>query len=293
MSPQALARVHAVLADHGTIDVLLDVRALLTELVSPRDECLVLDPALISPAIAATLASSLAELPRAVVAYSSVTTAALESAVILAQRTSARFVFRGTPNERSALEQALLLTPDSNLGNDLLLLLKANLDLLPSGLCDRLTAMFRNGEGPYTPDSLAAATSVARRTLDRNLADAGFVSTRRVIEAVRVTSAYRAITTSRTALGHIAMVLGYKSKRTLDAQLKLLLDTSSSKLRADPLSCAEAAKRLTAQLTIRDARKIVTPAAIPQAARNATRILKLVANDSSKRDAHRDASGDK
>lgn len=114
-----------------------------------------------------------------------------------------------------------------------------------------------------------------------------------MIEAVRVTSAYRAITTSRTALGHIAMVLGYKSKRTLDAQLKLLLDTSSSKLRADPLSCAEAAKRLTAQLTIRDARKIIRPAAIPQVASNGTRSLKLVANDTSKRNAHRDASGDK
>ena len=282
-----------MLADNGTIDVLLDTRALLAELVSPRDEGIILDPALLSPSIAETLASSIVEYPRALIAYSSVTTAALESAVILAQRTSARFVFRGTPNERSALEQAVLLLPDINLGNELVVLLEHNLELLPPGLRRRLTAMFRNGDGPITPDSLAAATAVARRSLDRNLSAAGFTSARRVIEAVRVASAFRAITTSRTPLGHIAMVLGYKSKRTLDTQLKLLLDTTSSKLRTDPLPSSEAARRLMTQLTIREPAQHPQSNQVPRNVSAARRTLKLVVEDKPTEDARRSASSAK
>ncbi len=293
LSPQAIARVHSVLADNGAIDVLLDTRALLAELVSPHDEGLILDPALLSTSIADTIASSIAEYPRALIAYSSVTTAALESAVILAQRTSARFVFRGTPNERSLLEQAVLLLPDINLGNDLLVLLEPNLELLPHGLRRRLTTMFRNGDGPFTPDSLAAATAVARRSLDRNLSAAGFTSARRVIEAVRVASAFRAITASRTPLGHVAMVLGYKSKRTLDTQLKLLLDITSSKLRTDPLPSSEAANRLMIQLTAREPGKYAQSDRMPQKIPGSGRALKLVVDDQSNEDARRNASADK
>jgi len=272
-----------VLGQHATIDVLMDVRALLVELVSPRDECLVLDPALITPAIAQSVAANATEFPRAIVAYSSVTTEALESSVILAQHTPARFVFRGTPNERAALEQALFLTPDSTLGTELMGLLESNLDRLPSGLRDRLTMMIRNGNGPNTPDAFAAAGAVARRSLDRNLAEAGFVSARRVIEGIRLTSAYRAITTSRTSFGHIAMMLGYRSQRTLDAQLVLMLGLTASKLRADPLSCAEAARRLTLRLTTRDGatiRKRAKPSKVGMD--NGERTLQLVGGNGGK-----------
>lgn len=293
LSPQAIARVHAVLADNGTIDVLLDTRALLAELVSPRDEGIILDPALLSTSVAETLASSIAEYPRALIAYSSVTTAALESAVILAQRTSARFVFRGTPNERSALEQAVLLLPDINLGNELLVLLEPNLELLPPGLRRRLTTMFRNGDGPFTPDSLAAATAVARRSLDRNLSVAGLTTARLLIESVRVASAFRAITTSRTPLGHIAMVLGYKSKRTLDTQLRLLLDTTSSKLRSEPLASSEAARRLMIQLTTREPGKKPQSDQIPRNVSAGKRTLKLVVEDNPNVGERRSACAEK
>lgn len=293
LPPQALARVHAVLAEHGAIDVLMDVRALLVELVSPRDDCLVVDPALITPEIAETIASNIAEYPRAIVAYSSVTTAALESAVILAQHTAARFVFRGTPNERSLLEQALFLTTDTNLGAELLFLLQRNMDALPSALRERLTSMLRNGDGPTTPGALAAASAVSRRSLDRKFADAGFVSSRRVIEGVRITAAFRAITTSSTPLGHIAMMLGYKSPRTLDGQLTFFLGTTGSKLRADPPSCTDAAGRLALQLTARDKRNMTDPERVPRPVTDGVRALKLVGDDDGGRPARRNASGDK
>lgn len=251
LSPQELARVHAVLAGRGTVDVLLNVHELLVELATPRAECLVVDPALITVANAEAIMVSLIRFPRSMVAYASVSLTSLESSVTLAQHTAACFVFRGTPNERSALERSLLLAPDSTLGLALLAILENRMNRLPPGLRERLTTMLRNGDGPNSPDALAAASALGRRSLDRYLAEAGFASARQVIEAVRVTSAYRALTTSRTPLAHITWALGYRSQRTLDSQLSLLLNTTCARLRGNPMSCAEAAERLAFRLTTR------------------------------------------
>jgi AraC-like DNA-binding protein len=270
----------------------MDVRELLVELASPRDECLILDPALFTPAVAETIAANLTEFPRAVVAFSSVTTSALESSVILAQRTAARFVFRGTPNERSALERALVLTPDSTLGTALLAALDSNIKRLPSGLRDRLVSLVRAGDGPYSPDALAAATALARRSLDRYLTDAGLASAHKIIVAARVTSAYRAITTSRTPLGHIAAMLGYKSQRTMDAQLMALLDTTSSRLRAGPLPVTEAVNRLTQRLILRDTQRRRRPQQPQHISTTRVRTLKLVGGTACSRSARRTASGE-
>jgi AraC-like DNA-binding protein len=270
----------------------MDVRELLVELASPRDECLILDPALFTPAVAETIAANLTEFPRAVVAFSSVTTSALESSVILAQRTAARFVFRGTPNERSALERALVLTPDSTLGTALLAALDSNIKRLPSVLRDRLVSLVRAGDGPYSPDALAAATALARRSLDRYLTDAGLASAHKIIVAARVTSAYRAITTSRTPLGHIAAMLGYKSQRTMDAQLMALLDTTSSRLRAGPLPVTEAVNRLTQRLILRDTQRRRRPQQPQHISTTRVRTLKLVGGTACSRSARRTASGE-
>jgi len=270
----------------------MDVRELLTELASPRDECIILDPALVSPAIAETIAANLTEFPRALVAFSSVSTAALESSVILARRTSARFVFRGTPNERSALERALVLTPESTLGAELLTALDRNMKRLPTGLRERLISLFRTGDGPSSPDALAAATALARRSLDRYLADAGFASAHRVIVAARVTSAYRAITTSGTPLSHIAAMLGYKSQRTMDAQLMVLLDSTGARLRAGPLSVTEAVSRLTQRLTVRDKRRQPRSSQPQHISTPPMRSLKLVGGTGQPRHARRAASGE-
>lgn len=247
-----MAVVHAALEGHGTIDVVLDVHQLLAELAFPRDECVVLDPALISPAAAENVVMCLSEFPRSVVAYSSVTTSALESAIILAQGTAARFVFRGTPNERSALQRALLLTPNSELASALLTALTPYIDRLPRSLRERIASMLRSGDGPASSDALAAASNITRRSLDRRIPDAGLVSARAIIEAAHVAWAYRSITASTVPLTRIAAMLGYTSSRTMDQQLQRLMDITSSKLREQPLPIAEATSRLMQHLMLPD-----------------------------------------
>ncbi len=271
----------------------MDARDLLARLTTPRDACLVVDPALITPDDVANIASNIAEFPRAIIAYSSVTTAALESAVVLAQSTAARFVFRGTPNERSALERALLFAPDSELGPTLLAILNGSMSRLPTGLRERVATLFRNGDGPASPDALAAASKLSRRSLDRHLAEAGLVTARRLIDAARVTSAYRAITTSRTPLVRVATMLGYKAQRTLDSQLNIILHTTSGKLRVDPLPYAEAARRLARCLTVREpqpARGTLRPRRV---ADSGITTLKLVSDDNHTPPARRTASRDR
>ncbi len=287
---QSLARVHAALDGEGSVDVVMDAHDLLARLTTPREECLVIDPALIMPADVASIASNIAEFPRSIIAYSSVTTAALESAVVLAQNTAARFVFRGTPNERSALERALLFAPDSELGPTLLAILSDNMNCLPAGLRERVATLFRNGDGPASPDALAAASTLSRRSLDRYLAEAGLVTARRMIDAARVTSAYRAITTSRTPLVRVATMLGYKAQRTLDSQLNIMLNTTSGKLRVDPLPYAEAARRLALRLTLGKSKTAHEPLPPRRVTDSGIMTLKLVTDDNHTRPARRTAS---
>lgn len=246
-----MGSVYAALAGHGTIEPIRDTRGLLAAIASSEDECLVIDPALITPAVAETVSANLVEFSRPSVAFSSVTTAALESAVILAQRTPTRFVFRGTPNDRSALQRALLLIPDRDLCAAMLSRIAGPMDRLPPAFRARLLAMFANGDGPHSPDALSAASALTRRTLDRYLAEAGFVSARRLVEAAHIITGYRAITTSQIPLKSIASMLGYTVPRTMDAQFMLLLDTTSGQLRAEPLPCEEIADRLALRLTER------------------------------------------
>jgi hypothetical protein len=251
----------------------------------------VIDPALLTPSVAATLASHLAEFPRDVVAFSSVTTAALQTAVILAQRTSARFVFRGTPNERSALERALLLSPYGELDTLVLDLVAPQLNRVAPAIREQIVAMFRTGEGPYSPTALAAATSLTRRSVDRSIDEAGFVSARRLVEAARIVSAYRAIIATGVPLVKIAEMLGYTAKRTMDAQLTALVGQQSGSLRAQPLDAVEVAQRIAFNLT--------SHSAPPQKLRGSPREpsagqaqLTLLRNDPKPSDSHRRKTGD-
>ncbi len=253
LPPQGMSSVYAALGGYGTIEPVRDTKRLLSTISASHDDCLVIDPALITPQIAEAIAANVAEFPRALVAFSSVSTTALECAVILAQRTRARFVFRGTPNDRSALERALLLIPYSDLCTALLSRIESNIDRLPPAFRGRVLAMFANGDGPHSPDALSAASALTRRTLDRYLADAGFSSARRLVEAAHITTGYRAITATRIPLKTIASMLGYTVPRTMDAQFTLLLQTTTGQLRARPLPYIEVADRLAAGLTDREA----------------------------------------
>jgi len=139
LSPDTLETVSAIVAGYGgSIDSVPDARRLLTAIASTDSDCLVIDPSLITATIAETIVVTLSKYPRPVVASSAITAVAMDSAVILAERTQARFIFRGVPAEHSLLERALLLTPDARLSAALLSGIDAQMARLTSVIRDRL-----------------------------------------------------------------------------------------------------------------------------------------------------------
>ncbi len=107
------------------------------------------------------------------------------------------------------------------------------------------------GDSARSPDTFAAMTGLARRSIDRRLADAGFVSGKRLLDAWRIVAGYRAITRSRVPLGRIARTLGCTT-RAMDAQFVVMIRVTCSGLRAEPLSVEELAGRMARRLTERE-----------------------------------------
>jgi hypothetical protein len=249
LSREAVRTASSIAARYGgSVISIPDADRLLEVIAFTDGDCLVIDPALITPAMAETLAITVTRFPRPVVAFSSIATDAMESVVILARHSRARFIFRGATTERSALEHALLLTPDVKLRAALLSGIDAHMARLPSIIEDRLRDAIMIGDGAHSPDTFAAMTGLARRSIDRHLADAGFVSGKRLLDAWRIVAGYRAITRSRVPLGRIARALGC-TMRVMDAQFVAMVGVTCSELRAEPMAVEEVAERMARQLT--------------------------------------------
>jgi len=251
LSPDTLETVSAIVAGYGgSIDSVPDARRLLTAIASTDGDCLVIDPSLITAAIAETIVVTLSKFPRPVVVSSAITPVAMDSAVILAERTQARFIFRGVPAEHSLLERALLLTPDVKLSAALLSGIEAQMARLTSVIRDRLRDAFMTGDGAHSLDALAAMTAHTRRSLERHLADAGFVSGTRLLDVIRIVAGYTVITRSTVPLESIARMLGCTTL-AMDEQFVLMTGVTCRGLRAEPVPVEEVAGRIVRRLTAR------------------------------------------
>lgn len=249
LGPPALARVRVALEGHGVITSAGSASELAEHLGGDGDVCLVVDPSLLTAAGAEELAERCAINPVATIAYGSITHQALESTVVLAQRTVAQFVFHGTPNERSALARALLLAPDPTIGARLVDALTPQIGQLPEVLAENVVAMLRGAIGAASPEELATQSAFARRTMDRWIARVGFTSARLLAAAARVARVYRAVVASDVPLKRLAAMVGYRSQRTLDQQLDVLVGVASSPLRRTPLAVPVLVDRMTGALT--------------------------------------------
>jgi hypothetical protein len=221
---------------------------LFSVLQRPEPMCVVLDPALINSAVAEELSKYMMHRP--LVVYASITKEAMETSVILARKTGAQFVFAGSTNERSALSRALLLAPDVEMGMGLLAAIDFRLQILPQQLREVIETTLMAGHGPATPDALARQSALPRRTLDRWLSRAGFASGRLLVASVRVIRSYPAITSSAIPFRRIAAMLGYPSQRSMDSQLRALVDCTSPQLRVAKLSRETMIERIIAKITV-------------------------------------------
>lgn len=248
VSLSALRRVVAAATPLGEVVAVASLAELEARMRSQAESCVIVDPALLSVADADAFAKVAVELPKAVIAYTSLTPSAMQSVVILALRTGPQFVYQGTPDERSALVRALLAVPGPEFGGALIIALSPRLAYLTPPLREVVVAMLRTGSGSLHAVGLASRSGVPRRTMDRSVVSAGFKSTRVLIAAAKIVRSYRAITTTRTSFKRIGAALGYASQRTLDQQCQLVLGQSSATLRRTPLPIHEAVAILVSRI---------------------------------------------
>ncbi len=248
VSKTALPRVTATATPFGTVIPVSNLAELERQMRLHTETCVIVDPAHLSVAEAEAFSKTAAALFQPVVAFTSLTLGATQSAVVLALETHALFVYQGTPDERSALARALLATPEPEFGGALLTALSPRLRRLTPPLREVVVAMLRMGSGPLNSAGLASRSGIPRRTMDRCIVSAGFKSARLLIAAAKIVRSYRAITTTRTSFKRIAAALGYASQRTLDQQCILLLGASMVSLRQAPLSIPEAVDILVSRI---------------------------------------------
>lgn len=138
LGQSALQRARAAVRVHAGIVVVDSFVELLRRLGEASDEGVLVDPSLLTAANTEALSDHLAGNPRAVVAYSSLSKEAVESCVVLARGTASPFVFRGASNERTALARALLVAPNTKLGDALVSRLSNHIVVLPRDIRERI-----------------------------------------------------------------------------------------------------------------------------------------------------------
>ncbi len=244
----ALARVTATATPFGTVVAIADFAELEARMRSHTESCVIVDPALLLVAEAEVFSKVAAELSEPVLAYTSLTLGAMQSAVVLALHAHAQFVYQGTSDERSALARALLAIPGPEFGGALVTALSPWLGRLAPPLREVVIAMLRTGSGALSSPGLASRTGVPRRTMDRSVVSAGFISTRLLIAAAKIVRSYRAVTTTGTSFKRIAAALGYASQRTLDQQYLDLLGAGVVAVRQAPIPLPKAADILVSRI---------------------------------------------
>lgn len=248
---QNLQRIQAIVGRLGQVVQVTSASDLLEAMRNPVESCVVVEPALLTPAAASALVQQAMSGSLPVVVYAWMVRESFEASIIIAQGIPAEFVFQGVPDELSALRRALLLAPDAGLGRAVNRALEARLAALPPQLRLTVENLLGGGNGPQTAEELAAQGGIAHRSMDRAFALAGLESSRFVISAAHVIRAYRAVAWSRIPFRAIAAMAGYASQRTLDHHFIAFLGRSSTALRKQPLSMDEVVTRVVQRLTLR------------------------------------------
>lgn len=193
LRPAELKDARAALGRHGALTEVKSAAELLGRLANSNDERIVLDPSLLTAADAKSITAYSTELQLPIVVYASLIPCSLEVAVVLARANAASFVFRGDLTDRFDLSHALIIAPSMQLGSEIVARLSEQLAVLPRDMHDTISTMLLTGVGPLTPDDLATQCHVARRSLDRWLSRAGFVSARLIVSASRIVAGYQSI----------------------------------------------------------------------------------------------------
>lgn len=165
-------------------------------------------------------------------AYVSVTAAAMRAVQTLSQLGAHEVIIRGVDDTPSELAAAVHRVVAASAGNRLVGSVGTPLGTLPTSLAAALEMMFHRPERVRSVADLALAASTTRRSLDRWLARAGLASARTLLSCARANAAFHLIAAGRLRTAQAAALVGYASPRSLTRELHALTGCSATSIPA-------------------------------------------------------------
>lgn len=179
---------------------------------------------------AADLPALVASAPHVVlVAYTSVSSAAVRATLALGQHESACVIIRGVDDEAGRLRNTLAQAVESSLAARVLAAIAAPVARVPAPLAEALVRLLRHPRRFLGVDDLAQSASLNRRALDRWLARAGLASARTLLACARTAGAWRQLANRGATLAAVAESLGV-SERLLAHEIRRATGSGARRL---------------------------------------------------------------
>jgi AraC-like DNA-binding protein len=155
-----------------------------------------------------------------IVVYSTLTANTLKPLVELGSDGIGQIVLFGLDDDPRHLKHLLELQPGIRLGEKLVSLLRARLELMPGSVAAAIERAIRNPAVFRGVGDLAAAAGVPRRSLYRHLARAGVVTPREVLAGARVLRAYAFLAVPGYTLDMAAHLLCFSDTDAMTRAMK-------------------------------------------------------------------------
>lgn len=169
----------------------------------------------------------------ALLIYTALSAEVIRFVLELAVHRPLQIAFAGYDDAPARLRWLMGLTPSANLARVLADQLQDAIVRLPPPIATAVRAHLTLGRTLDHVDALARVAGIPRRSLDRWVARAGFVSTRRLIATPHLVRAYCWLRHDRLPIRSVARQSGFGSQRALKRQVQTLLGVQPCHLRSD------------------------------------------------------------
>jgi len=163
-----------------------------------------------------------------VIAYVSVSVAAMRAVQALGQLVPHELIIRGVDDSPDALAAAVHRVVAAGAAIRLMACVATSLRELPPNMSAAIEAMFHRPERVRSVSELVATAHTTRRSFDRWLARAGLAPARTLLACARANAAFHILTVGRLPRRRAAALVGYSSARSLARELHALTGWSRS-----------------------------------------------------------------
>lgn len=222
-------RIEEALVPPGVIADADSLSDLARQITAGCGDLLVLDPETLGTEMRVPDTVRVADIPA--VLYVRVSIEAAIAAIAFARRAPADVVVLGCGDDVKTLAQHCARIVTMPCVKAFLESVSSTLERFPTSVRDGIEHTALGGNTFLSVERLAARCALDRSQLTRTLQQGGFVSTKRLVDALAVARQYNVLTSSSGSFTDVAHALGCVSPRSLDRKCLRLLGLSARDLR--------------------------------------------------------------